>query len=467
MQTKIKLLILIAAFIGISNSAKAQYNVLHYFGDTIIDGQWPNGDLYLSGNYLYGMTSQGGANDLGIIFKIKPDGTGYLKLKDFGDTTDAAGGAGSLISDGTFLYGMTYQGGLYHKGTIFKIMPDGSSYTRLLDFGGSIGKTPDGSLFYDGTFLYGTTSAGGANNMGLVFKIKTDGTAYADLLDFAGTTNGRDPVASLFYDGTFLYGTTKFGGLNDHGTVFKIKPDGTAFANLHNFSGTPDGAEPHGSLISDGSFLYGMTYSGGTPGINQGTVFKIMPDGTGYQDLLDFNNANGQNPYGSLLYDGTFLYGTTAGGGTNDNGVIFKIKPDGTNYNDLFDFATTTGTTPEGSFIYDGNYLYGTAYAGGIGDSGVIFKYALSSTVGVGQMKINNEELEIYPNPTTGNFTIAQNNSTLTEIEIHNIVGELIYKTTSTNQQTKLDLTKQPKGIYFIRTTDNKRNITNRKIVIQ
>ena len=302
MKTKIKFLILVAAFIGFSNSTKAQYTVLHNFGDSITDGHFPTGDLYSLDSFLYGMTLQGGVYNYGIIFKIKPDGTGYLKLKDFGDTTDASHGPGSLISDGTFLYGMTDAGGIHYKGTIFKIMPDGSGYTRLLDFNGANGKTPGGSLIYDGTFLYGTTGAGGANNMGLVFKIKTDGTAYADLLDFAGITNGLGPDASLFYDGTFLYGTATAGGANNDGTVFKIKPDGTAFANLLDFAGNSNGAQPQGSLISDSTFLYGMTYNGGTLGINYGTVFKIMPDGTGYQDLLDFNGFNGRNPSGSLLF---------------------------------------------------------------------------------------------------------------------------------------------------------------------
>ena len=52
-----------------------------------------------------------------------------------------------------------------------------------------------------------------------------------------------------------------------------------------------------------------------------------------YTKLLDFEGTtNGSNPYGDLMYDGTFLYGMTAGGGTSTNctgncGVIFFINP--------------------------------------------------------------------------------------------------------------------------------------------
>jgi len=59
-----------------------------------------------------------------------------------------------LISDGTYLYGMTQQGGDDNKGVVFKIKLDGTSYTKLLDFDGTNGETPYGSLVSDGSFLY-------------------------------------------------------------------------------------------------------------------------------------------------------------------------------------------------------------------------------------------------------------------------------------------------------------------------
>ncbi len=78
------------------------------------------------------------------------------------------------------------------------------------------------------------------------------------------------------------------------------------FTSLLNFAGTTNGQNPKGSLISDGTFLYGMTELGGAN--NLGTVFKIMPDGTGYVKLLDFDGDNkGTNPTGSLYFDGTYL----------------------------------------------------------------------------------------------------------------------------------------------------------------
>ncbi|HOX81675.1 MAG TPA: T9SS type A sorting domain-containing protein [Chryseolinea sp.] len=399
------------------------------------DGDAPHGSLISDGEFLYGMTSAGGHN-IGTIFKIKFDGTGYNKLHDFGRT--AANPIGSFISDGTFLYGMTTYGGGYWSGTIFKVLPDGNSYSTLYNF--YEGNSPSGSLLFDGTFLYGMTSQGGLNNFGAIFKILPDGTGYSRIFDFDGS-NGSQPYGSLISDGTFLYGMTynggndvgvifkikpdgtgyvslsvfdepgagnnpmgdlllggntlygmtRQGGINNLGTIFKLNKDGTGYATIHNFGMPGDGASPNGSLISDGTFLYGMTQAGG---LGAGTIFKIKFDGTDYTNLLNFQD-NGSSPYGSLLFDGSYLYGLTANGASFDEGTMFKILPDGTDHTVLVDFTeTVSGKNPYGSLLHLGSSLYGMTSAGGNAKGGTVFKYELSNTCpGVATITATNTEL--------------------------------------------------------------------------
>ena len=61
-------------------------------------------------------------------------------------------------------------------------------------------------------------------------------------------------------------------GVNNEGVIFKIKSDGTGFAKLLDFKDNINGSNPEGSFISDGAFLYGMTRNGGSH--NMGTLFK-------------------------------------------------------------------------------------------------------------------------------------------------------------------------------------------------
>jgi len=81
---------------------------------------------------------------------------------------------------------------------------------------------------------------------------------YTKVLDFTGIPTGKNPIGSLFSDGTFLYGMTQYGGAHFYGNIFKIKPDGTGYTDLIDFNGG-NGAYPDGNLISDGTCLYGMT----------------------------------------------------------------------------------------------------------------------------------------------------------------------------------------------------------------
>jgi uncharacterized repeat protein (TIGR03803 family) len=330
----------------------------------LVNGRGPQSSLSSDGVFLYGMTRSGGANDFGTIFKIMPDGTGYQKLLDFnGAQTGKNPLYGSLFLDGTYLYGMAEFSGTRDWGALFKILPNGTGFNKVLNFDGVNGSLITASLITDSTFLYGSTRWGGLYGNGTVYKIKPDGTAHTKLLDFNDTVNGKGPSGSLFSDGSYLYGTTEFGGANNDGTIFKVKPDGTGDTAIFAFDSILTGARPNGSLVSGGSNLYGMTRYGGAAGF--GTIFKILPDGTGYTKLLDFNGSvNGRNPCGSFIFDGTFLYGMTSYGGFYGNGVIFKILPDGTGYVKLHEFNSTQGRYPLGSLIFDGTYLFGTLSSG-------------------------------------------------------------------------------------------------------
>lgn len=431
----------------------SQYTNVYSFDST--NGSYPCSHLYYDGIYLYGTTYDGGTNDMGTIYKIMPDGTGYIKLLDFAGVSNGMNTNAGLISDGTFLYGVTRYGGINNNGTIFKIMPDGTGFMKLLDMDNdSTGMNPYGSLFYDGTFLYGTTLYGGTYGLGTIFKIMPDGSNFSKLVDFGATITGGMPASSLMTDGTYLYGTTYLGGASGMGTIYKIMPNGTGFTTLFEFDGTPTGRRPYSSLIFDGTYLYGMTSQGGTS--DSGVVYKIKPDGTAYMKLLDFDGVNnGGSPIGCLNYSNSFLYGLTYLGGASNKGVAFQIMPDGTGFTKLLDFTgTVNGSQPNGSFISDGTYLYGTTSRGGATNHGTIFKYQYSS-IGIEE---NNSEnyLHVYPNPTIGKINVSCKVSISDGIlELTNMLGQPIQVSKNINLQSGenyvIDLSSYSDGSYILK----------------
>ena len=171
------------------------------------------------------------------------------------------------------IYGTAYLGGgSNNDGVVYSFNMTGSVYNVLVTFTGLNGANPDGTLLLNGTTLYGMTNAGGANGDGNIFSVSTTGTGFTDLLDFNGT-NGNAPYGQLILNGSTLYGMTTGGGTQNGGNVFSVSTGGSGITNLVNFGlGGSPGAFPHGSLLFSNNVLYGMTNSGGAHG--QGVIFS-------------------------------------------------------------------------------------------------------------------------------------------------------------------------------------------------
>ena len=126
------------------------------------------------------------------------------------------------------------------------------SVTTMSSFGGMSGVgQPRGEPLLSGSALYGVSFAGGAFGLGTVYKVNTDGNDYVVLHSFAGgATGGRNPAHGLVQSGSTLYGTTSGDSNTDKGTIFKIDTDGTGFAVLHSFAGAPSSGDPSGRLVT-------------------------------------------------------------------------------------------------------------------------------------------------------------------------------------------------------------------------
>ncbi len=464
-----RLSFIITLFSLITPSVKAQYTKLWDFAGGSIDGKIPRGSLASDGTYLYGVTTTGGASNYGIIFKIMPDGTNYTKLYDFdGINSGQAPSFEKLLIDGNYLYGMTEGGGLNGKGVIYKIQKNGTGFIKLLDFNGTLnGSAPVGALTSDGTYLYGTTNQGGVNNLGSLFKIKFDGTSYLKLMDFNGSGTGQYPYSTLLYDGQYLYGTSGYGATNS-GIIFKILTDGTGYVNIYDAPITSTvgiGCSFLGGLIQNGAYLYGL----GADASGWGAVYKIKPDGSGAVKLLQFTGPpDGGQPYGDLICDGTYLYGVTKNGGTLNKGIVFKVKLDGTGYVKMLDFlGVTNGSNPFGSLILDGATLYGMTYDGGVNSFGTIFKFQNSLTTDVQETKSGLQRLiNVFPNPSNGLFTIKS--IPAGTYYLTNTLGQSIktIQLDATNNFT-ITIDDLPQGIYTLVGKENNQMVSQKIIVIK
>jgi uncharacterized repeat protein (TIGR03803 family) len=365
--------------------------VLHSF--TGRDGAVPQaGLIFDKSGALYGTTAIGSDNNLGTVFKLTPlatEGSAWTEtvLHSFESSNGAFPRAGLIFDDAGAIYGTTGGGGLY--GTVFKLSPptvSGSAWTHSLlhKFRGPDGANPEAGLLFDRSrALYGTTANGGptrpncAGGCGTIFRLtpptRTGGAWTEIVLHSFTRSDGALPTGSLIFDKFgALYGTTRFGGAYNQGTVFKLQPPARTRGAwtqsvLYSFSGNStrnDGAQPESDLIFDeAGALYGTTEFGGgkSSSCNNpegcGTVFKLTPStnkkrGAWTETVLHrFTRDDGAFPIAGLIFDKTrndndksprhlrfhrMIYGTTFTGGPKSTncvpngpnvcGTVFKVR---------------------------------------------------------------------------------------------------------------------------------------------
>ncbi len=261
-------------------SKSGSETVLHSFAGGSSDGAHPWGGLIQDdkGN-IYGTTSGGGASNWGTVFKLSKDGTETVLHTFVGGESDGEFPMyTSLVMDKTGnLYGITEQGGPDNLGLVYKLSPSGK-FTLLHGFlgGATDGCYPYGTPAMDSKGnLYGTAYKCGSSGEGMVWKVTKKG-AETVLHNFAGgSSDGAYPYAGVIMDakGNF-YGDTAYGGSSGDGAVYQLNKKGKLIL-LHSFAGS-DGELPIATLVRDakGNF-YSTAYEGGS--YEYGTVWKMTP----------------------------------------------------------------------------------------------------------------------------------------------------------------------------------------------
>ena len=376
------------------NTNGGGYSTLHTFASSG-GGYNPFGGLVLSGNTLYGTTYDGGGYNYGTVFSITTSGGSFTDLAGLKFPVQFDYPQCSLALLNGVLYGTATEGGdsdgnVVNKGTIFSVNVNGSGFKTIYTFtNGLDGATPTSGLLVSGDTLYGTASAGGLTGIGVLFKFNAGGSGFTPFYEFGDAPNpGSTPKSGLLLANGILYGTTFKGGNSSvsailgNGAVFAVRPDGSGLATLHRFIGPPyDGSNPYGGLGLSGGVLFGTTTVGGAN--NNGTVFALSSDGSGYTNLHDFGalnnyyntNSDGANPYGTLTVSGDTVYGTTEAGGDYSYGAVFKINTNGSGFTNLHSFAGSTndGANPYAGLALAGGVLYGATESGGTNGSGMLF----------------------------------------------------------------------------------------------
>ena len=298
---------------------------------------------------LYGTAVTGGGGSCeggcGVVFKLNNSGGVWTQsvIHTFTGGNDGSGpGSPVTIDQYGNVYGTTPTGGADGMGVVYRLRPNatgGWTFSLIHTFtGGDDGGGGSASrLLIAGGNLYGVCTVGGANGFGTVYEISpSQGWQFTTLYAFKDQPDGALPYGGVISDNDgSLYGTTYYAGAYDVGTVYKLTPNNGTWTEsvLYSFKGGTDGASPISSLVADAKGnLYGTTSDGGAPSCSCGVIFKMVRGASGsWTESVAYRFPGTPGPgfaYNGLVRDPAGnLYGATVHGGSSNNGAIYEFTP--------------------------------------------------------------------------------------------------------------------------------------------
>ncbi len=101
-----------------------------------------------------------------------------------------------------------------------------------------------------------------------------------------------------------------------------------------------------------------------------------------------------------------------------------------------------------------------------VNQAAAIIPIACDIATGQKEALVNLGEVKLFPNPTTGTLSVILPNKEKSEIQIYNMIGELVYTTSSSNTNyVSINLEEQPNGVYFV-SVKNNNTVTTQKVII-
>lgn len=473
--------------------------------------------------YMYGTTYEGGANNLGTIYRVDQNGQNFQKVFDFTSSTGGKPLSGLTLA-GSKLYGFTTEegqlvnsGATLKMGSFFEFDPLTNNLTviRHIDdldlLGGDIHHAP--ILAVNG-LLYAMSTAS--------LDVSTTTIGPGNLFSYNPQNGTINIIASFGQNGTYgqcnsqlmqasnglIYIITRDGGTAGAGDIITYDPTTNQLNTISNSLGYQVVVPPYhyeyqgatNNPLFEGSngVLYGHTRQGGSN--NLGVTFKIDLNGANWNKFHNFSNAlvdEGFRPSGGFLEDNGFLYSSTSyGQNLTTSGTFYKINMS-TDEVTFFHILDLEGTNPEGTFVKSPNGRFYITCSGINNDGNTVVnngsileynpntqlvtqrhsfstsdgkhpKYNKLCLVDFSVLSINETSLpdnivKIYPNPVNEKINIDIDKSYVIEsIKILDMKGSVLYKDKTITNNTTVNTSFLTSGHYLLFIQTNKGSITKK-----
>jgi uncharacterized repeat protein (TIGR03803 family) len=265
-------------------------------------GYQPIGQLCYFKNRVWGVTRFGGSNSDGSIYEYNPQTLQTTKKADFNYSTIGAEPiAGLTLAQDNNLYGMTSFGGNNDFGTLFKFNPSNTQFTKIIDFDDTLwGFEPNSELYQaNNGNLYGITTQGGKDGFGVLFEVDVQNQNVTKLIDFNSNTVGYHPSGSLIeINNNTLLGLTIEGGNFNKGTLYTYHLVNDSLSTIHHFDTLIYPSSSSRLTLGQNNKIYSTSNLGGD--FDLGQLFEYNLSNSSIKKTFDFNYTNSGRPSGKL-----------------------------------------------------------------------------------------------------------------------------------------------------------------------
>ena len=317
-----------------------------------------------------------------------------------------------------------------HGSGVFLSSDDGNSWTSKNK---GLTNSNINTLMAIGTNIFAGTDAG-------VFISSDSGANWSAINTGLSTIQ----VVALAINGTQIFAGTYGGG------AFVSSNSGDSWKAVNN------------GLPSDSISAFAISGSNIYAGTNSSGVFLSTDNGSSW-NVVSTGLTNSH--IWALVPAGLRLFAATGGGGKGKGtgggngqgkgkGGIFALNIGGNTWSSV---NTGLPKTDVRSL-----YIVGSTMFAGTADSNVWKRPVSELTSGIADIKNDNSDLEIYPNPAINNIIIKYKTSSKTELVIYNVLGEMVFKNTLLplqSDQQMIDISAWQKGVYFLKIGDRTEKI--------
>jgi uncharacterized repeat protein (TIGR03803 family) len=334
---------------------------------------------------LFGALASFAKPQSGIVFKVGEKDE-VVEVANFAEAPMGARyPTGTLIADGSWLWGVTRYGGETKGGTVFRV----HSFTGKLEIVAAIpgtgfstdsltsiafhGSRPSGWLHKESSgFLVGETQSSEAGFPSARFRVNLKTSEFKVLGSRKDTVAHRLTVADGLGN---KWGVGIGSEKGSAGAILKLAPNGEVTTEVQFLEKETEvlGKNPRGLTPDNRGILWGVTTSGGAR--NAGTIFSLDPKAGEFRTVVEFGKVDGigTHPTCRLVKDRDgMLWGISS-----YPGRPFSLNP----ASGSVTTPTGKGTIPSGfgqstlMLHSDGN-LYGTI-SEGISSRGILYRIRL------------------------------------------------------------------------------------------